>query len=326
LRSAREEIERAGTDVVAGLQALLTTGATLVERFTAMEAIAGGTLRDCGGVRDFKEQIRQLALIAAKSKVANDQITRLVGRIEEVVRMFSDEILQLEFEVLLASLNAQIAAAHLPSAEAIAKLAAETSRISADNAAITDELTAGLQESLRQLQTIKGEADEFLCIVTREKSELESGVVAVSGKLDRMLERIHTGSVEARRNFAAVHDDCRVLLDSLAFPALTEQCFGRAERLCTDLIEVGAEVPANGTLSAAAASRLQAYRYRYTMEKEEKAHAATLAGSASVPASAGTGTEPPDAVVSIDDAVSHPEFARAAPPGEANLGDGIELF
>jgi hypothetical protein len=315
LRSAREEIDRAGTEVVAGLQALLRTGATLVERLTAMETTAGSTIRECRAVQNFKAQIRQLSQIAAKSKDANDKITHLVGRIEEVVRMFSEEIVQHEFDVMLATLNAQIAAARLPSAEALAKLAEETSHISADNTAVTCELTACLQASLGQLHKIKSDADEFLGIVTREKSDLETGMVAVSGKLDRMLESVHKGALDARRDFAAVHDDCRVLLERLEFPALIEQSFGRAERLCAELLKVGAEGADTSTLSAAAASRLQAHRDRYTMEKEDAAHAAAISRPA--PVSRG----PAD-----NDAISQPGVPRAVPPNAADLGDGIELF
>jgi hypothetical protein len=338
LGSARQEIEQAGTDVVAGLNALLGTGATLVERLAEMENTAASTIRDNHTVRNFKEQISQLAQVATKSKEANDNITRLVQRIEEVVRMFSEEIVQHEFDVMLVALNAQIAAARLPSADALSKLAEETSYVSTDNTAVTDELTANLQACLVQLHQIKSEADEFLGIVTREKNELESGMIAVSEKLDRMLEHVHTGTVQARQDFAAVHDDCRALLERLVFPASIAQCFGHAEQLCTELLEVSADGAADGSLSTAAASRLQAHRDRYTMEKEDAAHAAALDGPTAAPTAAECffadapvnstarhrtieRATPPDRTAAAD--ASQPP---APPPDKTDLGDGIELF
>jgi hypothetical protein len=134
LRTARAGIEKAVNDVTSGLQAVLSVGGRLVTQFTAMEAAGRSAFHDCHVAQLFREEIGQLAHIANMSEKANDKISSLVDRIADVVRVFSQEISHYEIDVKIVALNAQIAAARLPSADALNKLAEETSVISAENA------------------------------------------------------------------------------------------------------------------------------------------------------------------------------------------------
>jgi hypothetical protein len=328
LHSARNEIEKATDEVVGGLQAILATGATLVKRLGAMEKVSLAAFADFKIVAMFQKEISELASVADKSKETNGNISRLVGRIEEVVRVFAEEVGHHELDVKIVALNAQIAAARVASADALSRLAEETCRVSDDNTAVTHLLLADLQAGLAQLRDIKASADEFLSIVTEEKSELEKGVAAVTSKLMRMSSRVQTDVTEVRQDFEAVQLSTQRLLDQLGLAALIEQSFPPAEQLCAQLLAISADHSDRSQLSEEAAARLEAHRDRYTMQKENTTHAAVFATS--------TGTPRLQAIsgpitTSVPAAKTTGAVNLTAPAGPdaataENLGEGIELF
>lgn len=317
LRSARDEIEQATAEVVTGLQAILATGTTLVERLGAMETVSTAAFADFKIVGMFQKEISELARVADKSEETNGNISRLVGRIEQVVRVFAEEVGHHELGVSIVALNAQIAAARVPSADALSRLAEETSRVSNENAAVTRTLLAELQTGLVQLRGIKASADEFLGIVTVEKAELERGVETVTTKLTRLSTSVQADVVRVRRDFEAVQLGTRALLDGLRLTALIEQSFPPAENLCAKLLEVSGDHSDHTQLSEEATARLEAHRDRYTMQKENATHATVLTAPAVVPRS---NAKSPAASVTEEKA-SAPAAASAE-----GLGDGIELF
>ena len=342
LNAARAEIENAVSEVTSGLQALQAIGGQLAGQFTAMEAAGRAAFQDCQVAPMFREEIRQLGLIADMSESANGKISLLVERIAGVVSVFSKEISGHGLDVKIVSLNAQIAAAHLPSADALNKLAEETSSISAENERLTRDLIADLQTSLDALVVVKGDADEFLGIITREKGELERGVVVVCDKLARLGEHVQTRTAQARLEFEAAHRETGALLDGLAFPSLVASCFDPAERLCASLLAATERYASPDDLSAAASARLDSHRGRYTMHKETATHAAALSGVAA-PAAAGDEIElfgvdeplpPPSAPAGAGahdqapEPPAQPDRLAPAPaaPATPEFGDGIQLF
>ena len=343
LRAARREIEQAAAEVTSGFQALQATGGKLAERFTTMEKAGSAAFHDCRVASMFREEIQRLAQVADMSEKANGKISSLVDRIAEVVRFFSEEISHYELDVHIVALNAQVAAARLPSADALNKLAEETSILSGSNAEFTTELVTDLQASLDALLAIKRDADEFLGIVTSEKTELERGMVTVSEKLGRLGERIQSRSAQVRQEFEAAQRENRTLLDGLGFPSLVASCFGPAETLCTRLLAATETQAGAADLSEEATARLDSHRQRYTMHKENATHAAALgraAATAATPgdvelfAAPGPGPEAGGSPRSSTPAESEPPPgagapATPAPPPPAtseDLGDGIELF
>jgi hypothetical protein len=362
LHTARIEIETAAEEVTAGLRAVLAVGDQLLTDFTAMETAGKTAFQDCHVAQLFRDEIGQLASIADMSEKANDKISGLVERIAEVVRVFSQEISHHELDVKIVALNAQIAAARLPSADALNKLAEETSIISTENAQVTRDLVADLQTSLDSLMAVKRDADEFLEIVTSEKTELERGVLVVGDRLARLGERVQSKSSEVRREFEVTHRESAALLENLKFPSLVARCFEPAELLCERLLSATASHADPKALSAEASARLESHRERYTMRKESATHAnaLTTVAAASVapqeielfgpgeppPASRSLPAEPADSerangnavqsvpVVSASEAgappaspAPHPNATVAPPPaGSSGFGDGIELF
>jgi hypothetical protein len=280
LHSARLEIETATREVVGGLEAILAANSTHVERFDAMEAAAAAAFADFRIVRMFQEEISELSLVADKSREANNNISRLVDRIEHVVRVFAEEVGHHELDVKIVALNAQVAAAGVPAAEALSRLAEETSRISDDNSAITRELLAGLQAGLTQLRSIKTSADDFLKIVTNEKNELERDVTVVTDKLTRLSARVQSDVTRVRQAFASTRLSTKTLLDRLGLAALIEQSFPPTERLCEALLSASATHSDRRDLSDEATARLDAHRDRYTMQKENAIHATAFAVAA----------------------------------------------
>lgn len=301
LHSARGDITQASRAVVTGLETMLAASTTLVESFSAMEAAGSAAFADFRIVDMFREEIGQLARIADKSKDTNGNISRLVQRIEEVVRVFAGEVGHHELDVKIVALNAQIASARVPSADALSRLAEETSHVSHQNTDVTRQLLGNLQSSLTQLLAIKASADEFLAIVTGEKTELEKGVAEVTAKLTRLSTRVQTEVTRVRHDYEAVHTRAQRLLQQVALEPLIAQTFPPAEQLCVELLTATAASAHPDALSAQAVARLEAHRDRYTMHQENTTHTAAIT----------------------------PGLRQAAPPPPANpaaLGDGIELF
>ena len=357
LGASRTEIEGAGTAVIGGLQALLDTSAAMVERFAAMEEAASAALGNCRIAEMFSQELKELTKIIEQSQQANARTARLVDRIEEVVRLFSEEIGRYELDVKIVALNAQIAAARLSSADALNKLAEETSHVSDTNARVTHELSANLQSNLGRLERVKTEGATFLGIVTRERSQLEQGLQTVGGKLARLVERVRTGAAQARKEFEPVHYDCRALLSGLSFPAQIEDTFGPSTQLCRELVAASASSARTDAPSASALAKIKQHQDRYTMEKENATHAASL-GQAPVVATTAASAAAVENIELFDAPVVAPTATHAIAPSipatpvatpvsatsaaqtspsdtppptplpaaASDLGDGIELF
>ena len=311
--AARRDIAQAGAEVIGGLQGLLKSHAAMVGLFVAMEQTAASALGDCRVAQSFAEEIHELAGMIERSEAANTRISRLVEHIRQVVEVFTEGIARQEFELKLVALNAQIAAARLPAADALNKIAEETSAASNANAAVTCELVTSLRAGLGQLNKVKEETDEFLKVVNREKVALETGTDTVKEKLGRLLQRVQTGALHVRQEFEPLFRESQALVESVDFPQLIDVSFAPAEALCTRIKETAAVHADGKTLSADAAASLERHQKRYTMRQENATHSAALVGSAVVASAAVAGD---------------PElFGEPAPaaPTPAEPGD-IELF
>lgn len=322
LDSARSEIEHATSEVIGGLEAILSTGATLVKELDAMEAMSSTAFADFKIVEMFQKEISELARVADKSKETNGNISRLVVRIEEVVRVFAEEVGHHELDVKIVALNAQIAAARVPSADALSRLAEETCRVSQDNSVVTRALLTDLQTGLSQLRDMKASADQFLVIVTDEKTELEKGVEAVTMKLTRLSTRVQSDVMQVRQEFSAVQQRTQAIVGGLTLGALIERSFPRSEQLCAQLLAVSTDHSDRSQLSDQATARLEAHRDRYTMQKENSTHTSVISGKTAV---ANAGLELFTVEPEQNFAVT--AQARSKPASTVkDLGDGIELF
>lgn len=345
LRAARGEIEQAGAEVTGGMTELLRHGESLLADYRALEQAVSTAFTDCRLADLYRDQITELAGIAAQGQGTNEKVASSVARIEEVVRLFSQEIARQEFDVKIVSLNAQIAAARMTSAEALNKLSEECSRVSDDIGRITAELAGQLDEVLGALQQISMQAGSFLNIVSREKLALEKGAVSVSDQLRRLGEQIQKDAAGTGQDFAKLFGETTKLLQGLRFPELIAAAYDPAEAICAELQRrMGASegLP----LDAAAAAKLAAHRERYTMEQERQAHASAL-GIAVEAAAPITEVElfdlPAESTLPQTETTAAPElFAdeSAPPPADTttpsaeekppapkpDLGPGIELF
>lgn len=332
LTASRTQIEHAGVTVVTGLESMLETSAAMVERFAAMENTAATALDNCQIADLFAKELAALSGVVESSQKANARTDHLVERIGEVVRVFSEEINRYELDVKIVALNAQIAAVHLPSAEALSKLAQETSTISDRNAGLTRQLSEDLQASLAQLDNLKREGAAFLAIVAKEKADLEAALTVVIAKLARLVRRVRSGAVDARREFSPVHAEGRALLSALRFPHQIEERFAPALQLCAELGEVCPSETGRDATSAAALDKIEQHRRRYTMEQEEARHAAALQ-AAPLPAPSRAAVSEGEIELfapSSPDAAATPavnaEESANPPPAAEKFGDGIELF
>lgn len=355
LNSSRADIEKAGTEVSSGIGQLLDIGSQLIGNFTEMEKAAQAAFGRSRIAELFKHEIRQLTLIADQSEKANAKISRLVERIDEVVRVFSQEISSHEFEVKIVSLNAQIAAARMSAANALNKLAEESNLASDANATATAELTRELQSCLSQLQRIKKDADEFMLIVTREKDELEVNANRVSGQLASLGAQIGDRSSQVRREFASVQEAQNELLGRLRFRELIQTSYGPALQACEKLRAATHTFALPEDLTAEGLRKLSAHQSRYTMERENELHSNALGKKsppAALPASSTNAgdidlfdtvtpdkpapTAPAPTATSRDVPLQSiapllPEAEQIAKPPakketKEDLGDGIELF
>lgn len=337
LRAARAEIEQAGAEVTGGMAQLLEHGQTLLTDYTALEQAVCGAFADCRLADLYRDQITDLAEIAAQGQTTNEKVARSVARIEEIVRVFSQEIARQEFDVKIVALNAQIAAARMSSAGALNKLSEECSRVSAEIGAITEALAAELDGVLQSLHQISGQAASFLSIVSREKQALESGAVTVSEQLRHLGEQIQGDAARTGQQFAKLFGETTALLGRLHFPELIAASFGPAEELCLSLQQTMA-ASAGQPLDTAAAAILAAHRERYTMEEERRAHAAALGTTAASAAPvaavelfdfAPAAESAPDAPAPAADPAAGAAPGTESPPPAApkpDLGPGIELF
>lgn len=320
LRQARTEIDRAAHDLTSGLDGLLATSEELLGRYNGVRESATHAFRDCRVAELFRSEIQQLSHIARQSEQTNQTISRLAVRIEEIIHVFGRDIAKHQFDVRLVSLNAQIAAARLPSADALNRIAEEAIHVSVAHGEITRTLATELEQTLDRIKGIKNEAQEFLQTVSSEKTALEFGATDVSAKLQRFGDRIQQESIAINERFQAANAQVRGLLDQVEFPAEIEAAFGPAQRGCQSLLDATA-ASAGAILGAAAVAQLAAHRQRYTMETEHATH--TAATHAAIPAAPAR----PEAVPSAP-APASASATAAAPSSQAaeSFGDGIELF
>ncbi|MFT3829684.1 MAG: hypothetical protein QM691_08270 [Opitutaceae bacterium] len=347
LLAARAEIEQAGGEVTGGLRQLVEHGEALLADYTALEQAVSTAFTDCRLADLYREQITELAGIAAQGQVTNEKVARSVARIGEVVRVFSQEIARQEFDVKIVSLNAQVAAARMSSAGALNRLSEECSRVSGEIGRVTTALAVELDAVLASLQRISAQADSFLAIVAREKLALERGAVTVSDQLRGLSEQIQRDAARTGESFATLFQETTTLLRGLHFPALIAASFDPAEALCREL-QVATAPSVGHTLRAPAAAKLAAHRERYTMEEERRAHAQALGAPAVTAAAASpeielfaapagetaetgapaTALEEPPPAATESAAPAAPEAAAAEKPASPppDLGPGIELF
>ena len=332
LVASRNEIEHSGTAVIGGLRTILDTSAAMVVRFSSMETVAATTLDQCHIAELFSRELQEIIRIINQSQQANIRTARLVNRIEEIVRLSTEEIGGYEREVKTLAVNTQMAVARLSPANALHKLAEKASHVSDASAHMARKLSTDLQASIGQLQTVKRETTDFLAIVTKEKAQLERGLHVVSEKLIRLVQRVHSGSVQARREFEPVHDDCGAFLDNLAFPALIEVTFGPATRFCAKLVAMTASV-GSGTPSEAALIKIKQHQSRYTMQKENATHVAALgSASAALAEAKGEDIELFDLYVATTSPVPahppvlHPPAAHLPTPRDHPITDDTELY
>jgi len=345
------DIEKAGSEVAKGISQLLDIGGQLIAHFTELEKAGQAAFGRSRISELFNHEIHQLTLIADQSEKANEKISRLVERIDEVVRVFSREISSHEFEVKVVSLNAQIAAARMSAANALNKLAEESSLASAANAAATADLTSELQSCLNKLQGIKADADEFMRIVTREKDDLVTNASRVSAQLASLGAQIGDRSSNVRREFAAVHQAQNDLLSRLRFRELVQTSYEPAVLICDKLRKATRAFDLPDDLSKEGQRKLALHQSRYTMERENELHANALGNSAAPVTNSIAGSMAGD--VDLFDSVTPetplpspavtpptaencpaqsaaplplPSVSTQPPAPKEDLGDGIELF
>lgn len=355
LGTSRRAIQDASDRIGDAGRSLLATGAALVERFGAMEKSADAVFSKSRVGEKFKQETETLVRTAGQSEVTNERIARLLDRIEDAVSTFSTEIRHHELEVQLVALNAQIAAARMPDARALNKLAEETAQLSHNAADLTRMMREQLAETLSHLKVMRKEGEDVRETIGREKSELARGSEIVTAKLARFNDRIHRSSGEAARQFDVAYRQVRDLLPSLQFPQLIAPSFEPSESLCDLLLAATADY-ADKAMSVEGAQRIAVHESRYTMQEEREAHSAAVTKSApspAVPAAAAAvaavelfDEEPAPsapAVVTRTTSSALPPASPATPPasftepaatpalatvaaGGDDLGAGVELF
>jgi hypothetical protein len=336
LAASRKTIESAAEEVTSGMNALLETGDRLVQQFGHMETLASGVFSGSRLAELFRCETEQLVKIASESEQTNLRIAALVDRIEKAVQVFSEEISIQEIEVKLVALNAQIAAARMPDAGAMNKLAEETSRLSDDTAQLTVEMARELRRTLDYLHTIKKETDHSREVMAQERSELERGAAIVGEKLARLNQRIQLTSAESARDFQEVYKEAQALLPTLGFDELIEDCYAPSENFCATILALSAPL-ASATLSPSAAARLQAHRDRYTMAQERASHTRVVSSAAAVDAEKSldscidlfttTGCPDDSGKDGVEKSVvGTPATNDQQPAATDNYGDNVELF
>jgi len=352
LASSRSDIEKASGKVSTGIARLLDIGGQLIANIAEMEKAAQSAFARSRISELFKHEIHQLTLIADQSEKANEKISSLVERIDEVVRVFSQEISSHEFDVKIVSLNAQIAAARMSTANALNKLAEESSLASTANADATADLTRELQSCLNQLQGIKNDADEFMRIVTREKGDLEVNAAKVSTQLAGLGVQIGDRSGAVRREFALVFEAQNGLMGRLHFGELIQSSYDPAALVCEKLRDVTQTFALPQDLTEEGQRKLAAHQNRYTMERENELHVSALRNGSAPATSSCTGAAageidlfdsvtpetipaapenpPPSSAAFPPQSIAPLPDAPAPPPAKKDdkedLGDGIELF
>ncbi len=336
LESARTEIEDAGQEVTSSLGALLHLGEDLLAQFTRMEQVSGKAFANFHVAEMFAREIEGLAKISDQGEQTNLKITQLVERISEVAQVFTASLSHHEFEVKLVALNAQIASARMPSAEALNKLAEEVNSVASDNAQITAELTAELQTTLQHLTGIKEEADEFLKVITGEREDLARSAQEVTIKLDHLRNTVRQSAGRLNQEFAEVYEHSQNVLGQLRFPALIGASFGPAEQFCRQLSTATAAVAKATGLSNQASERLEAHQGRYTMRQENLTHAAALGLAATDTAAnevelfndtpaTNTATAPEVEPTATHPAAPDPPTANSATTGVSELGSALSV-
>jgi hypothetical protein len=326
LKTSRDAIESAAARIVEAGGALLETGAALVREFVDMGRAADLVFLESRVGELFSRETENLVEIAGLSEQTNARITRLLERIEKSLKVFEDDIRGHEFNVLIVALNAQIAAARLPGAGALGRLAEEASLLAGNTASLTRDVGIQLGETLAQLRRIRAESAEARQAITREKDDLINGTKAVADKLGRLNRRIRDTSAEASAGFVEVYDRARAFLPTLRFPGLVATAYAPSEQTCERLLAATGG-SAGDALGEEGSERLAAHRSRYTMHQERAVHAAVVAaaGATAVAASPADSAPETDNIDLFDEPPAEP--IAAGDPGRAPpADDGVELF
>lgn len=316
LQTSRQSIEDAGREVMRRMDELLKVGECLLARFAKMEEKAAEAFVNCKMGELLRKETGDLVAMAGQGETTNQRVHRLVNRVEEFAQVFSQDIVQQEFDVKLIALNAEVAAARLGSAKALNRLAEETSRLSDETTELTLTVSAALERALQVLLSIKRSSAECRDNLDREKSALVADMSLVADKLTRLNERVKRHSSEVGRQFGAVRDEVGTILPNLRFPDLIEQCYGPVERLCDQLLACTADYAPAASLDSGAAARIDAHKEHYTMRSEREVHSLVLADSSNPPSV--------ELAVPVAGRLEATVGAPAACP--TNDLDGVELF
>ncbi len=330
LNSSRQSIEEATGRLADGGRRLLDTGSALVSRLEAMERETKTVFLENRAHQLFRRETENLVAIASQSEQTNQRIQRLLERIEESVNVFFTDIRSHELEVVHVSLNSQIAAARVPDAGALSKLAEEIARLAAHTAGLTRAVGEQLNETLGGLRTIRAEADSVCQSINAEKAELASGAVVVGEKLARLNDNIQTKVGSVVRQFNTAYQAVERLLPRLQLVSLVGPAFAPSHALCEGMLAATAAFAEDG-VGADGQERLATHRSRYTMRQEHEAHLAADApaapGGIIVTSETGwEGTTDRDDIELFGDAVEPPRKEKPAPVAPVSDDDGIELF
>lgn len=326
LTGSQGAIEQASQQIDAAGRSLLQAGSALVDRFGEMVSVARGVFGDVRLEQLFASETANLVEISSQSEATSGRISVLLDRIERSVRVFSTEIAQHEIDVQMVALNAQIAAARIPSARALDKLAEETAQVARDTADLTRDMNRELKATLARLETMRGEADQVRATIGRDRGQLEAGSRTITARLEQLKACIFREAAEVEDSVQEPYRLVEAELNGLQFPGLIAPCFAPAAALCETLMKATAAFAEDG-IGALGADRLAAHRERYTMKEEREAHGAVLG-----PASE---DRPPVDVASVelfggpvetDIAAGAPEPAAAQPAQEPAAAGSIELF
>lgn len=336
LQSARADITQASATVLGGLQSLVRSDQETIAVVLVMEQTASEALGHSQVAESFSAEINELTSIVIRSEEANRRIAQLVDRIRHVIEVFAQEIAGHEFDVKIVALNAQLAAARLPSATVLNKLGEETSVLSDVNAEQTHDLVRMLRAGLTQLQRVKSETEDFLRVLTAEKGKLERGIESVKEKLTHLVTRVRRETAVVRERFEPLCHETEKLVRGLNFPEIIETSFSPAIQLCADIAARAEQAGAAASISAQGAESLREHERRYTMHHETATHAAALTAGVAAVGTAATGVAvavAPVADIELFDSPSEPTPAPSpmllpdpSPAKKDDFGDGIELF
>jgi methyl-accepting chemotaxis protein len=275
LATARSRIEDASSGLSSGLAQMGTLAVDLYEHFVAMETTASSAFGNCKLASFLREELERLSQISEQSEKSNRRISDLVTRVNKVIHDFSEKVSHQQFEVKLVALNAQIAAARLPTAGALNRLAEETSRVAEEVGTMNVQMTQQLIEVVETLRAMKVHADEFQEVIVRDRGDLASQSDSVSTMIESLQQGVKSETAEVRGSFSSVRDEINLLIASFKPEASISASFDPCSAFCDTLLEWCSQHPPED-------DEVQTYSItdgRYTMESEYQNHNDVLASS-----------------------------------------------